>query len=411
MRPVSEAQRERASGDSADLRIAWSGLLAMACAMGIGRFAYTPVLPHLQADHALSVTAAGYIASANFIGYLLGAMLASMGWFRPRRLVWIRIGLGLSVVTTAAMAWTADVGIWAGLRLVSGVASAFVMVFGTSLLLDHLIAVGRPTWTALNFTGVGLGIATSALIVDLCARTGVDSDGIWWALAAVSLVLTCWAVAWQGHLGATPAMASASRPANSAAPPLTAPIRRRLLGLTLAYACLGFGYVITATFIILMVRQQGAGQSAETAAWMITGLAAAPSNFLWLRLAERWSYPGAIVLAYLVEAVGVVLTAVADGLAGVLLGAFMLGATFMAITALVLALGRRLAPAHSHQITGTMTVAFGLGQIAGPTVAAWLVGRSGSFLLPSLVAAAVLVLGAILTAIASRPISAPAGAG
>ncbi|MFT4102098.1 MAG: YbfB/YjiJ family MFS transporter [Burkholderiaceae bacterium] len=383
--------------DRRDRRIAWSGLFAMACAMGIGRFAYTPVLPHLQADAALSTAMAGYIASANFIGYLIGAVLGSFGYFRPRRFGWAMTGVVASIVTTAAMGWTGDPLVWSLLRLVSGIASAFVLIFGVSLVLEHLNRVERPMWAALVFTGVGLGIAGSALLVDACTRIGASSSSMWQALAVAALGLGVAAIRWMPSPSSGPAATRAAPPE-----PLSPLTRRTLRLATIAYGGLGFGYVISATFIVVITRQLQLGQWAETLVWVVTGLSAIPSNVLWLRCAQRWGFFKALMAAYAVEAAGVVLISLSTGMVGLLAGAVMLGSTFMALTVLILGLGRQLAPTHLHRITGTTAAAFAIGQIAGPAVAGAIAERSGSFVLPSLLAGAVLLAAIILTAIAER---------
>src|SRR5213593_3702616 len=107
------------------MRIALAGLAALAVAMGIGRFAFTPMLPMMQADSGLSLIAGGWLASANYLGYLFGAL--SAGFFRRSGRV-IRLGLLLIAGTTLAMGITHQTAVWAALRLAAGMASAWVVV-------------------------------------------------------------------------------------------------------------------------------------------------------------------------------------------------------------------------------------------------------------------------------------------
>src|SRR3981081_1031878 len=104
------------------MRIALAGLAALAVAMGIGRFAFTPLLPMMQADSGLSLAAGGWLAAANYLGYLFGAL--SAGFFRRSARV-IRVGLLVIAGTTLAMGITHQLAVWAALRLAAGMASAW----------------------------------------------------------------------------------------------------------------------------------------------------------------------------------------------------------------------------------------------------------------------------------------------
>ena len=182
---------------------------------------------------------------------------------------------------------------------------------------------------------------------------------------------------------------------------------RALRRLTLAYGCLGFGYVITATFIVVMVRRLPDAPTWEFWTWMTVGLAGAPSNWFWAKIAARVGTYRAIVAAFVIEAIGVALAALGSGPAAILVGAVMLGGTFMAITALGLAAGRQLAPDRPDQTIASMTAAFGFGQIIGPAIGGWMAERSSSFVSASWLAVAVLLVGAALTASAGHTLATP----
>src|SRR3954471_15177532 len=106
------------------LRLALGGAVAMGCAMGIGRFVYTPVLPFMAESIPLTASAAGWIASANFLGYLLGALATSFRLPGSPKL-WLLGALAASAVTTGAVGIWSSVELIAALRFLGGVASAF----------------------------------------------------------------------------------------------------------------------------------------------------------------------------------------------------------------------------------------------------------------------------------------------
>ena len=374
---------------SRSLALALGGLIALAAAMGIGRFVYTPILPYMEQALGLSKAEAGVVASANFLGYLLGALGAAAGRLPGGRQPWFLAALGGSAATTAAMGLASAVPVFLVLRFLGGVASAFVLVFGSALVLDRLAQAGRPGLSSLHFAGVGSGIAASAVLVWSLAAAGADWRALWLASGALSLLALLAArtlVPGEAEAGAVP-------PAEAAAP---AGGDRRLLILALAYGLFGFGYVITATFISTMVRSLPEIAALEGLVWLVVGLAAVPSVAFWAWIGRRWGNDRSFALACLVEGIGVALSVLVTGPVAIVVAAALLGGTFMGITALGLINARTLSRGDPRRSIAMMTAAFGLGQMIGPSFAGYAYGFGDSFLLPSLVAAGALVISAAL---------------
>jgi predicted MFS family arabinose efflux permease len=373
---------------------ALGGLVALAVAMGIGRFVYTPILPFMEAGLGLDKAAAGLIASANYLGYLLGASAALWNGLADRRYAWFLGGLVASGLTTAAMGLTGSVPMFLLLRFASGVASAFVLVFGSGIVLDRLAAASRPGLSAVHFAGVGCGIAVSATLVALLHAAGAGWRSLWWASGLVSLValLLVMALVPAGARRQAGETATAGRPIGPA-----------LMALVIAYGLFGFGYVITATFISSIVRDSASLRAVEPVVWLVVGLTAAPSVVLWMLVGRRLGNAVSFALACLAEAAGVALSVLATTALGVLVAAALLGGTFMGIVALGLVHARALGEGDPRQVLALMTAAFGLGQMIGPTFAGYGYEFTGSFTLPSLAAAAALVLAAGLVMGFRRP--------
>jgi predicted MFS family arabinose efflux permease len=376
------------------LRFALAGMIAMAVAMGIGRFVYTPILPGMMEELGLSAADAGWIASANYFGYLVGALAAAGGWAHGRERALMLFGLGASTLLAGAMGLTDAMSAFLAIRFLAGVASAFVMVFMASIVFSHLGAASRGDLQALHFGGVGLGIAVSAaLMATLLAEHAGWTAGWFWSAAISACGFA--AVALLVDRG------PAANGLEGREPPL--PKDSSLTKLILAYGLFGFGYVVTATFLVAIVRQGGGGRGFEATVWLATGLAGFPSVWLWQWIAARTGLTAAYAAACLVEAVGVAASVALGGSAGPLLGGLLLGATFIAVTALGLQAGRLLAPLAPRRLFALMTASFGVGQIIGPIAAGLLAEWSGSFFIPSLLAAAVLVVsGAIVWSAAPK---------
>ncbi|MCM2438454.1 YbfB/YjiJ family MFS transporter [Agrobacterium vitis] len=377
---------------------ALAGALALAAAMGFGRFSFTPILPGMMTDLHLMPGDAGLIAAANFLGYLLGAVLAGQGWAAGReRLIALSSLLATSLLL-AAMALTEHVGMFMLIRFLSGAASAFAMIFTSSIVLAHVSAhasihAGEYAQST-HFGGVGLGIAASSLMVYALPHLFGASVSAGWRLdwlagAGLTFVVFLVVSLLLPRVRKTEVRAEQE-------PPLF--WGRPFLLLFASYGLFGFGYVVTATFIVTMARMANAGPVAEFLAWFLAGIMAAASLFVWRPVLDRVGLAGAYSLALLLAAIGVFASVGLPGMAAPLVGAALLGLTFMTITAYGLRLARTLAPASPRKALSIMTAAFGVGQTIGPLVAGWLAAISGSFALPSLVAGAVLLVSLILAA-------------
>lgn len=374
-------------------RYAIGGMIGMAAAMGIGRFVYTPILPGMMTGLGLSASDAGLIASANFLGYLLGAIAAAGGWAEGRERPMMLLGLGSSALFAALMALTDDVLAFVVIRFLAGWASAFMMIFLSMIVFPRLLAAGRNDLQSVHFGGVGLGIAVSSLMTGALAMMDVGWRAGWIGAAAISAV---------GFVATYLLVDKGPEPSGPVTPEPALPKSRALSKIILAYGMFGFGYIVTATFLVAIVRQGGADPLFESAVWLVTGLAAWPSVFLWGRFARRYGLIAAVVAGCLVEAVGVVASVSLGGYLGPMIGAVLLGGTFVAVTAYGLQAGRQLAEKALRRTFALMTAAFGTGQILGPIFAGYMADWTGSFFLPSLGAALMLLGCAVLTWNAGR---------
>jgi predicted MFS family arabinose efflux permease len=375
------------SSSSHPVVLAIGGMIALAAAVGVSRFVYTPILPVMAQALGLSRGQAGVIASANFLGYLLGALLAAVPALPGSRRGWLLGALAVSGVTTGAMGAFSSMPGFLVLRFVGGGASAFVLVLASALVLDRLAAAGRSRLSSVHFAGVGTGIAVSALIVSVLLAAGADWRMLWIAVGTVVLCAAA-AVAW---------LVPPDDGRRTEADAVAAREPRRGLGRLIgAYGLFGFGYVVTSTFLVAIVRASSEARGIEPWVWLVVGITAAPSVAVWVRAGARFGIRNAFSLACLVEAVGVAASVLWPSAAGVLLAAALLGGTFMGLTALGLAEARVLAPLNPRPAFALMTAAFGFGQVVGPALAGFMSDRIGGFVVPSLLAAGALVAASVV---------------
>ena len=374
-------------------RYAIGGMIGMAAGMGIGRFIYTPLLPAMMEELGQSASDAGLIASANFLGYLVGALLASGGWAHGRERALMLAAVGATAVLLALMAATESLAAFITIRFLAGVASAFMMVFLSTIVFGHLAPANRSDLQALHFGGVGVGIAVSSIASGAMViwhapwQAGWISSAVLGAIGFVAVLL----------LVREGPVAAADAPREPALP--KSPALRRMI---LSYGLFGFGYVVTATFLVAIVRAGEGGRLFESVVWLVTGVSIIASTWVWNRVAARKGLARAYAAGMVVEAVGVIASVAIGGYAGPLIAAVLLGGTFVAVTAIGLQIGRRLADASPRKALAMMTAAFGVGQIVGPVVAGALADLTGAYVIPSLLASAVLLASALLAWDAGR---------
>jgi predicted MFS family arabinose efflux permease len=288
------------------------------------------------------------------------------------------------------------------LRFIGGAASAFVLVLASTLVLERLGAVGRGDLAAWHFAGVGIGITISALLIQALHGLHFDWRSMWLGGGAISLAAV-FAVGTLVPDVTEPGTVSEQVPGATPSP--------YLWRLVFAYGLFGFGYVITATFIVAIVRASPTARPLEFVVWLVLGLSAIPSVAAWSRIARRFGVLRAFALACLVEAIGVFASVTWLSVPGLLIAAAFLGGTFMGLTALGLIAARSLAQGNARRALAGMTAAFGLGQAIGPVAAGYGFDVTGSFLLPSLIAAFGLCVAMALALNVSRAVAAAAWGG
>lgn len=381
--------------------IAVAGLLSLAVAMGIGRFAFTPLLPMMLHDGVIDLPGASWLATANYLGYWLGAIACALQpwvWSRWRfrlpivHTAAIRVGLVATVVLTVGMAlpWPAAWPLW---RFLAGAASALVFVYTSGWCLARLAAVGEPKLAGVIFIGPGLGIAASGLAASFMVAGGWSAATGWLVFGGLAIVLTV--MVWpqlRGTVGVTAMLSAPSGASGSGAMAL----------LAIAYGFAGFGYIVTATFLPVIARQALPGSVWLDLFWPLFGLGVASGALLTIRFPVHWDRRHLLMGCYAMQAAGIMLGVWWPSLGGFALGSLLIGLPFTAITLFAMQEIRRLRPEGASGFIGLLTAVYGLGQIAGPPWVAVLLQHSETpaqgFALSLQTAAGSLVLGVALFA-------------
>jgi MFS family permease len=332
--------------------------IALAVAMGIGRFAFTPLLPLMVRDGSLVQSAGAWLAASNYLGYLAGALTAS------------RLGLSLSmlmraslagiVVATAAMGAFDGLAAWVILRFVAGVLSAYALVATSAWALQHLTRAGRADLAGIVYAGVGLGIALTGLFCIAAAQPGVPASRLWLALGILAALAVACSIPFVGRPLETSALARPASHPDVARGPCT--------GIVVCYGVFGFGYILPATYLPALAREVVDDPQLFGLAWPVFGIAAALSTIATARLFGHANRLRVWTIAHLLMAAGVALPSVWLAPVAIAVAALLVGSTFMVVTMVGMQEARARAPENPAALLGLMTAAFAIGQLAGPVV-------------------------------------------
>ncbi len=374
-------------------------MVALAIAMGIGRFAFTPMLPLMLHEHLTDIQHGSWLASLNYAGYFVGALSCMWLRFTPTRIV--RFALAATVVLTLAMGLLDSFAAWAVVRALAGVMSAWAMVFSAGWGFRKLGELRMPSLGGVIFAGPGAGIVVTGVLASLNGTLAWPARGGWLLCGVLALVLL--GVIWRTfvpdshdrvkHAGATKPSDGAS--AQMAAHAVKHGSGESVIPVTVLYGFAGFGYIITATFLPVIARQALPGSSWPDLFFPLLGLMVIPGAIIGARAPLAWDNRLLLAACYVMQGVGVGIGMVLPNAGGFALGSVLVGLPFTAITVYAVRECRRLRGDNANGLIGLVTASYGIGQIAGPLVAAPLVAATGSFTAALLCASGVLVLGAI----------------
>ncbi len=349
-----------------------SGICALILTLGVARFAYTPMIPILQTQTGMGEALAGWLAGWNYLGYLSGVLLVTRLRDLGLKDRLYRGGLVLAVLTTLMMALGESPILWGLSRYLAGLSSAAGLMLGSGLILNWLIRHDHRSELGIHFMGIGLGIVVGVLVVAATSPL-LDWRGQWLALSLVGLLFLV--PAWLGL--PPPDQGQPLMPRHLDAAPEPAPLWLWLL--QGAYICAGFGYVINATFTVLITEQQPLLRGMGDWMWLLVGLTATPAPLLWDRLTRRLGYLRALQGAFALQAIGILLPVLDGSLITAILSAVLFGLTFIGIVSLVLTMVGIRYPSHPAQIMARLTLGYGVAQILGPILAGEVAEITGTF--------------------------------
>ncbi|WP_170317754.1 YbfB/YjiJ family MFS transporter [Paroceanicella profunda] len=375
------------------------GICAQMLCLGMARFAFTPLLPLMEAQAGLSIRDGGILGAMIYAGYMTGVL--SLALLRGPRLRYAmyRAGLVIAVLSTAAMALTTDVLLWGVLRFLGGACGAAAMLLASEFLLGWLLRNGRRPDLGWHFAGLGLGVVLSGSAA-LAMAGRLDWDSQWLVLAGIGLLLL--PPAWvlvprpEGPARGGPAVA---RPSRGEEPP--PPGRAWFVAFGLSYLAAAWGYAVCATFAVAIVAGSGGGLGQGATAWIMIGIAASAGAVLGSWVAQRVGAFATLAGAFVAQilAVGLLLLPAQSGAS--LPAAALFGATFIAIVSISLTLVGLRVPDNAGRVMARLTLCYGVGQVLGPAVTGVLTEAAGSYA-PALIVSMLVLLAGLGCLVATR---------
>ena len=363
-----------------------TGIAALTIAVGIGRFSYTPILPYMISELNLTTTEAGLIASSNYLGYLLGSLIPIFPQF-PKNIRSIFIySIFISIISLFAMGLTNTFEVFILIRFIHGVFSAFVLILGTSLIVSHVQKKGKLFLGTAHFSGVGLGMALSAIVVSYLGFLNFTWDELWFSIGILAIMLSFQIIKFTPIQKAEVKYNLKSKNKTSLGFSL----------ITISYGLYGFGYVAFGTFISTMSRLTPGLEKTEPYVWFVVGVTGIPSVFFWNWFGSKIGNDIGLFLANLILGLGVLFSVLINNEFGIFISCILFGLSFVPITSMCLLEGQKRFSGSFIVSTAILTFSFSIGQMIGPYLSGLLTDYYGSFFFSMIISGIVLIFGSLL---------------
>jgi MFS family permease len=376
-----------------------AGALVLLVVHTLGRFIYTPLLPYLVADGQFSAADGAAVATWNYLGYLMGAMVA-IKWHRIDQIRFmLPLFLVVHVITTLVMTQTDNLTVISAGRWLNGVANGVVFVQAPALILEWLVLRNRATMSGLVYIGVGAGLLVSSGLVT-GTSDWLEGAERWWPAALLSIPLAWWGVMQlrKLHIPVREHDESGKAVVNT---PL---IDRASAPLFLSYAGAGLGYILPMTFLPLLAKLElPEGHALLDGTWVIVALFTIPAPWLWNKLGARLGDLAALKLNFLIQLLGVLAAVLWPGAIGLVLCAALVGGTFLGTVLLTQRLGRALHPHQGPRLSAAMVALYGFTQMVGPWLTKQWLDAGGTLVSAFGIGVAALAFGLLLAFFVPKP--------
>jgi len=334
-----------------------AGILSIIVSIGIARFAFTSLLPSMLNDF-LTVTNAGILASLNFMGYLSGAIFVIFIKDINTKVKYLRVGMILSILSTFVLATTNNEILWMLSRVIAGFGSALLFLIGSAVVMVKLNFEDKTKAMGIHFSGIGFAIVVSELISQYVLKSATWADA-WIALTLFAFLVSFYIL----YILSFDNKIKKDAPKHKLSKSIFSPY---VILLILAYFTEGVGFVVQGTFLPDIINSLQGLEGYGNIGWLIVGLAGVPSAIIWMRLVHKYGSINIIILAMLLQIIGILIPTLSNNIYLNLLSGALYGSTFIGLVALFMNRAGQLAKENPVVLMGSMTAAYGIGQVTAP---------------------------------------------
>jgi len=358
------------------------------------RFAFTGLIPPMLDDY-LSIKFVGILASLNFAGYLSGSLFSVFIKDINVKVYLYRFGIILAILTTFVLAYSQNNTIWMVSRILAGFAGAMCLIVGTAIVMQKLTIKNKTKAMGIHFSGIGFSILTTDLIARFVISLGNTWRDSWTVLAVFAIILSFYSVYILSFDKEVKQNAVKTKFDFSIFTPF-------VIILIMAYFAEGVGFVVQATFLPDIINNLPGLDGYGSLTWTLVGVAGIPSCIIWMLLAHKFGSSNIIIIALLLQAVGILIPVFSTNIYLNLLSGVLYGGTFIGLVALFMNLGGQLSKGNPVVLMGALTTSYGIGQVIAPLYSVYFIEKYGNYDYSLILTAIIVVGGAILLLLAKK---------
>lgn len=375
------------------------GMLSLFIVMAIGRFSYTPILPFMQKATHLTNENAGLLATVNYLGYLIGAMIPTFLIIKSK-VVDLKIYLLINIISVLLMGVTQGFLVWNILRFIAGITSGTVFVLASNVVLESLNKGGKSHLSGFLYSGVGIGIFTSSIFIQIYTDYNTWAS-TWIILGIASLVLGFIVIFFMKEIKEPVILKQKTIHINDQNSTLYT--KWFMVCFSIAYLLEGAGYIVTGTFLVAIVESIPDLKEYAALSWMFVGMTAIPSCVLWSILGNKIGFIKAIYLAFILQIIGVILPVFSHNIISLVISSCLFGGTFLGLTTLFMSRGQLMSAVSGRNLVALLTFIYSLGQVVAPYFAGILIGSSNNYNGALIFASSLLILALVAIFMSIRP--------
>lgn len=376
-----------------NFNILLAGILSITIGLGVARFAFTSLLPTML-DDFLTLTNAGLYASVNFAGYLSGAIFTMFIKDINKKVIYFRLGIIISLLTTIVLATTTNESLWFLSRIIAGFGSGLVLVIGGAIVMEKITYENKTKAMGIHFSGIGIGIVICEVISQYSLLEGTWVDG-WKALCIYAFIASLYVTRILSFDHEVKKIAPAHKMSFSIFTPY-------VILIILAYFAEGVGFVVQGTFLPDIINSLEGLDGFGSLSWLIVGLAGIPSSIIWMRLAHNHGSINIIILAMLIQVIAILIPSFSNNIYLNLLSGALYGGTFVGLVALFMNLGGQISKKNPVVLMGAFTALYGLGQVVAPLYSIKLIDMFGNYDTTLYLTAFIVLIGVLLLVVAKK---------